>query len=240
MIYVDSREAAQSPSLVSFLSQHTWVEQTTLPYGDYLLTAHESRRPLLVERKTVNDMLASLANKRIFDQLLGLSSQKNMMDVAIILEGSLWQIEKFREWSPVSFMRFLDSVVLVWGIPIIPSYNSKWTAGWLLAKSKELDTEYVKREYTFRSVPRKMSLSEHQVYVMEGVIGHKAAIALLTKFGSIRNIAEASKEELEIKGLIGKKKANKIWEIFNVPWSPPTPEETDQAGEQESDTSNEE
>jgi ERCC4-type nuclease len=218
IIYVDSREAAEHPSLVSFLSQHVLVEEVVLECGDFLLTADPSKRPLLVERKTVPDFLNSLRSKRLFDQLVGLCAQKELMDVIILLEGNLWQVEKFRKWPIASLVREMDSIELVWKVPILPVLNQRWTAVWLVSKAKELDQPYVKREFAMRSVPRHLTLQERQLYVMEGVGGRAVARALLEKFGSIEGVVRASEEELKIKGLIGEKKAKEIYAILHAPF----------------------
>ena len=220
MIYVDSREGAKHADILEVLSSQVAVElKENLP-ADFLLTALPPKRPLLVERKTINDFVGSLRSKRLFDQIAKMKAQE--ADCCIVLEEEgMWAVDKFRKWAKGPLMRLIDSVVLSWKVPVIPSYNPQWTAEWLALKAKELDRPFERREYPLRGGgPSEMSLAERQLYLMEGVGGRKIAENLLRAFRSVQGVANASVEELERVELVGKKRARLIHAIMTEPWQP--------------------
>ena len=102
------------------------------------------------------------------------------------------------------------------GISIIPTINEEDTANTLLliAKREQFPED---REIALRGEKKPLTLEEKQKYIIESLPNVSAVLArrLLEKFGTVRNIMNASKKELmDVEG-IGKGKAESIYEVLN-------------------------
>ncbi len=220
-VVVDSREAAKAGRIVEFLrSAGLELAVARLSAGDYYLLAEEGAKPLLVERKTVTDLLNSIRDNRLWNQLklLKEAAQKEGVDLVIVLEGWLGSIEKYRSWRIQAVLRILDEVLLDWGVPILPSPNLQATAKWLLSKAKSLGRPEKKRPPRLRVEKKPMTPAERALYVAEGLAGPVLARRLLEYFGTLRRLANATVDELlRVEG-IGEKRAKEIYEILNTPF----------------------
>ena len=212
MLYVDSREAKSHPEFQDILSS-LGVEVEVKPNlpADFVVPRDP---PLLIERKTVYDLVSSIRSRRIFDQI---RQGKEHGDYWIIMEGSLYPIAKYRRWAVGALSRLIESIVVDWQVPVIPSLDTRWTAEWLALKAKE--TPGIKREYPLRGGGySRMSMDERRLYIMEGVGGRKIAENLLRAFGSIQAVANATIEDLEKVDLVGKKRAKTIYQLLRDPY----------------------
>jgi Fanconi anemia group M protein len=110
----------------------------------------------------------------------------------------------------------LSAIILGFGVPVI--FTSSYE------ESADLILSLLRREQSDKSGKinphgnRKQSLiSEAQKYLVASIPGINMGLAepLLKRFSSIKNMANASVEELsEVEG-IGKKKASQIYNLFN-------------------------
>lgn len=220
-VVVDSREAAKASRIVEGLrAAGLEVAVAHLSAGDYYLLAEESSRPLLVERKTVTDLLNSIRDNRLWSQLklLKEAAEKEDVDLVIVLEGWLGVVERYRSWRVQAVLRILDEVLLDWGVPILPSPNTNATARWLATKAKSLGRRERKRPPRLRVERKPMTPAERALYVAEGLAGPVLARRLLHHFGTLKSLANATVEELlRVEG-IGEKRAKEIYEVLNTPY----------------------
>ena len=222
-IVVDTREASKNPDIVEHLVRSGLrVARIALNAGDYYLLAPEGKRPILVERKTVNDFLNSIRDNRVWEQarLLREAAEEDGAQPLILLEGWLGIAEKKRRWRMSAVLRILDELILDWGIPVLPSPNKQGTAAWLAAKAKSLGRVEEKRVVRLRVEKKPMGIRERILYVAESIIGPKLARKLLEHFKTLRAVANASIAELMRVEGIGEKRAREIYAIFNTPWGP--------------------
>ncbi|MEI6731156.1 MAG: ERCC4 domain-containing protein [archaeon] len=163
------------------------LEFSHLEIGDYIAGK------TIVERKTFSDLQSSIINKRIFSQLENL---KKYPSAILIIESS--DAEPFIHANAIR--GFLLSCSLDYKIPIIFSKYERETAVFLSLLAKEN-----KSPTSLRFKPSSFSKKEKIQYILEGFpgIGPKTAQLLIKEFKTIKNIINASQEELA--KVIGKK-----------------------------------
>ena len=118
-IIIDERERKSGiPKLLKDIGVN--VEIKTLPIGDYIVS-HET----VVERKSINDLIASIFDGRLFDQCNRL--KEHFQFPIILLEGNVDEIESITE-NPLVFYGELSTIEIDYKIPIIPTPNASHTA----------------------------------------------------------------------------------------------------------------
>ncbi|HVY01271.1 MAG TPA: ERCC4 domain-containing protein [Candidatus Nanoarchaeia archaeon] len=184
-IIVDFREKnSLVPSELVNLDCHIDFKQ--LEVGDYISGQY------IIERKTMQDLQASLISKRIFSQIQSLKLQKN--PILIIENKEEWKLNKNAFYGLVLF-------IVKTNIPLIFSNNPKETAKYI----KLFSTEKKQKEFSYRFNKKAGSKEDIAKYVLEGFpgIGRATSEKLLKKFGNLKNIFLASEEELQ--EVLGKK-----------------------------------
>lgn len=158
-----------------------------------------------IERKTVSDFLSSMMNKRLSEQLVNLQQYQNSL---LLIEGlehqELYPAKKDEHESginPNAVRGFLLDILLKYKVPIIFTKNYEDTARFLIVLAKKQD----KTNESLRAKRRTRDTSEQKQFILEGFpgLGPKTAKKLLKEYGSIKNIINASQEELE--NSLGKK-----------------------------------
>ncbi len=199
-IIIDNREL---PSLGKELMETgVRLSPTTLEVGDYVLSER-----VAAERKTVDDFLQSIVDKRLLSQVLEL--KRNYKNPLMIVEGEGLYYK--RNIHPNAIRGTIASIMIDFGLPIYISKDKKETASllYIIAK-REQDIKEKKVEIRGKRAP--MSTKEQQRYIVEGFPGISAELAdrLLRHFSNIENLVKADKEKLtEVKG-IGKTKAEEM------------------------------
>ena len=201
IILIDYRE---KNSLVpsELVNLNLKIEFKELKVGDYIVKDVE------IERKTVNDFISSIKNKRLINQLEELQQYKNKL---LIIEG-LDEQELYTDsedrigMHPNAVRGFLLSVLLKYKVPIIFTKNYEDTAKFILILSKKKE-----KEMPLNVTKKNLNKKERKQFILEGFpgIGPKTAKKLLKKFKTIKNIFNSSQEEL--KEAIGKKA-----EVFKI------------------------
>lgn len=192
-IIVDYRErnSLVASTLVEFGFE---IEFRELKVADYLVNN------VAIERKTVSDFISSMINHRLVKQLEELQQYENKL---LMIEG----IEEQELYSDDSeginanaIRGFLLSITIKHKIPVILTKNYEDTARYLslLARKKE-------KESSLNVTKKSLNKKERLQFVLEGFpgIGPKTAKKLLSYFHTIKNIANASLEQLT--EIIGKK-----------------------------------
>ncbi len=220
-VIIDSREDSKHPEFrKELMAKGIRVAVKPLPAGDFLLLAPPQKKPILVERKTVTDLGNSIRDNRIWEQakLLKEAALKDGYQPLIIIEGWLGILEKYRGWKIQAVLRVIDSLLLDFGIPVLNTPNKTATIEWLAAKARSLGRTDEKRIYRMRVEKKPMTINERIIYVAEGLVGPKLARKLLSRFKTLKAIANARLEELMTVEGIGEKRAKEIYEIFNTEW----------------------
>ena len=173
------------------------IEFKELKVADYIV------KDVAIERKTVNDFISSMKNKRLLKQLEELQQYKNKL---LIIEGIDEQdlYTDSKDWTgmhPNAIRGFLLSILLKYNVPIIFTKNYKDTAKFISVLSRK----QTKKEASLNVTKKTLNKKEQLQFIVEGFpgIGPTTAKKLFKEFKSIKNIINASEEEL--KNIIGKK-----------------------------------
>ena len=199
-IIIDERERKSGiPKLLKSIGVN--VEIKTLPIGDYIVS-HET----VVERKSINDLISSIFDGRLFDQCNRL--KENFQFPIILLEGNVDEIESITE-NPLVFYGALSTIAVDYKIPIIPTPNASHTAKLLVSLSSR--KESIKGPL-LKKIKKSNDVQKQQLVVLSSLpgVGEKTAIRMLEKFGSPLKVLSAPTKDLaKISGL-GESRAKKI------------------------------
>lgn len=212
-IIVDYRE---DKNIVKELYKHKIdVEIKSLISADFVMQikdVNNNVKDIGIERKTINDFLNSIIDKRILNQLISL--KENFPLQLLIIEGEQ-NIYSIRNFHPNAIRGMLSSIAIDYQIPTIFTKNTRDTAAYLALISKRL--EKPKRNINLVSKRKPLTLKEQQEYIIEGLpgIGNNLAQALLEKFKSVKNVINAKEERLKKVDKIGEKKSKIIREILD-------------------------
>ncbi|BFH73497.1 3'-flap repair endonuclease Xpf [Sulfurisphaera javensis] len=209
-IYADYREKNSGvPDIIKELG--ALVIFDNLSVGDYIISDN-----IAIERKSVEDFVSSVFDKRFFDQLRRLSEAYSKP--FILIEGDTEKIRKITsKWKAINAA--LISAIVEFDLRVIYSSNRRESAE-IIYKIAEKSSIQAKRSLNLHEKPKFENLREIQLYVVEAFpqIGSKLAERLLERFGSIEKICSASVSELE-KVLESRKKAEEIYKVIHTSYS---------------------
>ena len=178
-----------------------------LDVGDYVVSSR-----IGVERKFVDDFLNSLLNGQLFSQLTRLRDA--YARPMLIIEGS--GLFTKRNINHKAIYGSLVSIVVDFGIPVLTTNDENETADLLYVMAKR-EQRQDKKSIALRGSKPSFSLAERQRFIIEGLPNVSSVMAkrMLSHFGSIHAIVNATEKELqEVKG-IGKQTAKMIYDVIN-------------------------
>jgi len=204
-IIVDNREN-RSGVLRELFDLGVELEFKRLEVGDFILSSD-----CCVERKTVNDFINSLLDKRLFQQAKDLI--ENFSKPVIIIEGENLLVS--RNVHPHAVLGALSSLILDFKIPLVTCDDEIETARLLYFLAKR-EQEKNGREISLRAKKSVLTPRQEQEFLVEGLplIGPSLAKALLKEFKTVERVFTASEEELQRIKKIGERKAKRIREIL--------------------------
>jgi ERCC4-related helicase len=198
----DYREKA-SPVMKELIEQGVTLELKQLSIGDYQLSDR-----VVVEYKQVQDFVDSMLDGRLLSQLKELRAYTRPV---IIVEGEA-DIYAVRKVHPNAIRGMLATIAVSYNIPILWSRSPRETAGLLMALAKREQVGGADFQYHTQKPLSDDEIMEYIVAAFPG-IGSQLAKPLLAEFGSIKDIVNASEDELKKVPLIGEKKARRIKEL---------------------------
>src|SRR3989344_4354256 len=189
-VFVDYREknSLVASELINFRCE---LEFKQLPVADYIVNG------IAIERKTVQDLKASIIDKRMRDQLKELKLAENAV---LIIEGFDKNFYSGRIHEN-ALRGFIVSLALEHRMPLIYTLDEKDTALYIM----RLGNEKSFRESALRAGRKIESNAERVQFILEGFpgVGPATAKKLLAEFKTIKRTINAS--ESEIKNIMGKK-----------------------------------
>jgi len=183
------------------------VEGKRLEIGDYIISSR-----VAVERKTPEDLAASIKDGRLFTQLKALKNA--YPNPVLIIEGPLFS-ERMDERA---LMGAVSAVMIGFRIPVINTPGPEETARLLVSLARREARE--KRPPTVRHGTAPKDGEDMKQYIIEGLPNVSGTLArrLLDELGSVRHVMNASEDELKgVKGL-GKVKAAEIVKVIDGEW----------------------
>jgi DNA excision repair protein ERCC-4 len=204
-ISVDYRERASG--LLELIREHdVFVEVKPLPFGDYIINDS-----ITIERKTARDFLISIIDGRLFTQLSNL--KKHCPCPVFLIEGNPCKTDV--DIDPAAIKGALISVETIWYVPIVFTRSKEDSVETLLMMGKQ-DETYMD-VVPLRGGYRPKRLKSRQLYILQGLrkVGPTVAKRLLQHFHSVRQIMNASVEELIAVEGVGMVSAKAIREVLD-------------------------
>ena len=214
-IIIDHREPK---SLIRELAKHHNVEVKQLISADFIIQGRDTEGKDIqigIERKTTNDFLNSIIDKRIIQQLIQL--KENFTTILLLIEGTENMYE-IRNFHPNAIRGMLASITIDFQIPILQTRNYRDTAALIITIATRL--EKPKKLFPLLKQRKPLTLKEQQELIIESLpgIGPTLAKSLLAKFKSVKKIITASEEKLQKVEKIGKKKSEEIKKVIDSPY----------------------
>lgn len=212
-IFVDHRE--QKSIVKELVKAKIDVEMKQLAVADFVLETKNLDGKVLtvgIERKTQHDFLNSIIDKRIFNQLLLLRQQ---FDVPLLLIEGTENLYALRDFHPNAIRGILATIMIDLQVHLVYTQNVRDTAHMLSIIASRLEKK--RSPLVLNAKPKMASLREQQEFLIAALpgVGSMLAKNLLQKMKSIKNIVNASEEELRDVEKIGKIKASQIRRVFD-------------------------
>ena len=207
-IIVDNRE--RNFELMEGLEDNeVSISFAQLPVGDYIISDR-----LCVERKTVRDFESSIMDSRLFEQADRL--RQSFEKPLLILEGGQEEFTMPRNAVVGAMLRLYTE----YGVQLIFSSGHEETS-YMLSKLAEKEQIVEKREPRLLGNKKAYNTYQWQILMLSAMpgIGPKLASSLIRHFKTLRNVATASVEDLMEIEKVGKKKAQRVYEILNAEFS---------------------
>ncbi len=202
LLFADYREKGTGV-LKELVDMGVSLKLEMLQVADYVLSPR-----CAVEFKTVEDFAQSIIDGRLLEQL---KNMKQSYERPIIIVEGTQDLFTVRNIHPNAIRGMLATIAVSYGIPIIYTKDTKDTAAQLVAIAKR---EQALNKETFQphAEKRAMSVQEQQEFVVSSLpnVGLNLAKELLTHFKSVKNIVNASEEDLKKVDGVGDKKAKAI------------------------------
>ncbi|HLC62706.1 MAG TPA: ERCC4 domain-containing protein [Candidatus Nanoarchaeia archaeon] len=192
------------------------IKVKQLALADIIITGmdyNQQQVSIAIERKTQEDFLSSIIDKRILTQLIEI--KEHFQQYFLIIEGqdNFYQIRNFH---PNAIRGMLLAIALDLQIPIIQTRSIGDTAALIETLTKRL--EKPKKPISLLSKRKPLTLKEQQEYLIESLpgIGVLTAKSLLSHFKSVSSIILASEKQLQEVPGVGKLRAKEIKNLFNA------------------------
>ena len=208
-IIIDSRELG-SPATRELSKYDIFITQESLSIGDFIISDRTA-----IERKTVEDFVASIIDGRLFEQVSNLKSAYEMP--ILLIEGESFQTQ--RNIAPEAVMGAVASVIVDFGVPVVWTRSPSETALLLLSIARREQSKGERRP-RIRMERKPESLANEQEFVVAGLplVDRVLARRLLRAFGSVEKIFLASEKELQNVEGIGKKISERIRKLVSTPY----------------------
>jgi len=206
-VFADFREKGNS-IIKELCENDVVVKLEALDSADYILSSRVG-----VEVKTISDFVNSIVDGRLLSQLRVLKQRFERPVVVIEGKDNLFSV---RNVHPNAIRGMLATIAVSYGIPVIQTKDFKDTAALLVSIAKREQDKNNNRDFSPHSDKKPLALSEQQEFIVSAFpgIGPSAAKELLNYFKSVKNIVNASENDLKKVSNIGPKIANALKDVF--------------------------
>jgi len=156
-VIIDERERElydKSYSIVQANNTYVVLSKEVLPLGDIFITTDENKHVMLIERKTLQDLLASIKDGRYEEQSYRLTHSSGLPPHSIlyIIEGQLSQlrsnIERKIVYSALTSLNFFK------GFSVIRTNNVTETAEYIVWMSEKIERNFLKCVFPYYLQPQ--------------------------------------------------------------------------------------
>ncbi len=206
-IFADDREKG-SGVMRELVDRGVNISLKRLETGDFVLSGR-----CAAEYKRVPDFVDSIVDGRLLQQVRALKS--NYEKPVLIVEGQE-DIYSQRNVHPNAVRGMLATVAVSYGVPVLQTRDFRETAS-LLAVIAKREQEETGKGFSVHNEKKHLTLKEQQEYIISSLpgVGSTLARPMLKSMGSVRNVINASPEEMQSVEKIGKKKAEDIHRVLN-------------------------
>lgn len=186
-IQIDIRE--RNSGIGNILCEHGYeVEEQQLAVGDFVV------EDLVIERKTVKDFQISIIDGRLFRQIYAMRHRYNRC--LLIIEENAEETEDNIHINAAQGA--LIQITSCWQVPYLFSQGASHTATLIEQIIEQESISLEPNEHKTRWGYKPRGEDRKRQYLLEGIrgIGPKRAKTLLLHFGTLRNIFNASSQEL--------------------------------------------
>lgn len=215
VIFVDDRE--RRSNVVNELMKLGWkVNITRLDIADYVIG-----RKYGIERKTPNDLINSIIDKRLFEQARYLREAYEVP--IIIIEGDIGKALYFRNIKINQIFGAIAAIIEM-GISVIQTTDSKETAIFITVLAKRVQRG--KRRYLtptkIRVIRAGQSIPIIQLNLLSSIPGISVELAhkILEHFKTPRRFFKASSSEIKKVPGLGEKRIKRIIEVLDTVYIP--------------------
>ncbi len=211
-IIIDHRE--NKNLLKELAKEKIEVERKQLETADIIIITknlENKEQTVGIERKTINDLLNSIIDKRLISQLIVL---KENFDVPLLIIEGEENIYKIRNFHPNSIRGMIATIAVDFQIPIIYTRNHRDTIKYVALIANRLEKPRKPLSLTPKRMP--LTLHEQQQYLLESFpgIGPAIAASITKNFKSIREFINATEKELQKVDKLGKIKSKEIKKLL--------------------------
>ncbi|RLI50923.1 ERCC4-type nuclease [Candidatus Bathyarchaeota archaeon] len=207
------------------------VVVTQLSVGDYLLIS--GSEGIVVERKTINDLLTSIRSNRLWDQLLRMMKTEKVAGYSLkrrilLIHGNYkkyfenldYETDDLKtSWSQL--MGAYMEILYVYNTPIIHVESDIAFKAFMKIlikrESAGKNDKLPSAKWYMKPAKADLPLKNRKKYILSALpyIGNLLASNLLDHFSTISDIACAQVEDLKKVPKIGKKRAELIYKMFH-------------------------
>jgi Fanconi anemia group M protein len=202
IVFADYREKG-SGVLKELVELGASLKLEMLQVADYVLSPR-----CAVEFKTVEDFVQSIIDGRLLEQL---KNMKQSYDRPVIIVEGSQDLFKVRNIHPNAIRGMLATIAVSYGIPIIYTKDAKDTAAQLVAIARR-EQALQKDTWQPHAEKKAMTVTEQQEFIVSALpnVGLNLAKDLLKHFKSVKNVVNASEQQLKLVEGVGEKKAKSI------------------------------
>ncbi len=209
-IVADYREKGNS-IIRNLMDSGVRIELKSLQSSDYMLSERVG-----VEFKTQKDFVDSIIDGRLLQQVKHL--KESFEKPIVVVEGSE-DLFSQRNIHANAIRGMIATIITSYHIPLMFTKNSGETSELFLSIARR-EQEKGSFDYSLHT-KKPMSLKEQQEYIISSLpsVGPSLAKELLDRFGSVKNIVNASEEELKKIDKVGDKIAKKVKEATDTEYN---------------------
>ena len=213
-VIVDHRE--KSSGIIRELAKHGIdIDEKQLLVGDFIIQTKDHNNNninLCIEKKTQEDFLNSIIDKRLLRQLFDM--KEHFQSQLLIIEGNS-NLYSLRKFHPNSIRGMLATIAVDLQIPIITTRSVSDTASLIATIAKRM--EKPRSEISLIKKRKPPTVKEQQELIVESFpgIGPVLAKSILKEFKTIKNIINSDEKALKKIEKIGNKKAKNIMDVIN-------------------------